>query len=1131
MAERLGDLRIALSMDSRQYKKEMREINARMQNLRSEYQSVSDGSREFNNSMDGLRAKSSTLRREIVLQEQVTEALRNRMEELRRTQGENSLEFIRAQTTYNKAQGSLNKLNASYERTNNAIVRLHQEARQMNDEIEESSRRSFSFGSVMGGLKERLAGVGSGLKTFSLNLAKIGSTLAVAVPLVTALGASVMTVGSAMVSAGAGTVGFGAVAISTLGKIFEASENVAAAQEKIDQATNSEERKAAVEEMNQIYAGLNKNQRDALKSLQNFKTFWGEFTKQFEKPIFQAFQNGLSFLQSALQLSKPMIHSVADAVVRLTESLKNSLGSEEVKGLFKWFGETAGTYLQSFANTAGYAILGVLNLFKAFAPASDMSVKGIENVAKKFADWTASLENNKTLQTYINYLKTALPTVFGTLGKVFKFLFDTWAAMVPVLAPVGTKFMEIVGVVGTFISKLSEATLHSQSFRDKVVQVFQKVKEFVKPIIQEVANFVNEKVKSIKQFWDENGKQILQACQNAFKGIQAVISFVMPFVLAIIKSVWNNIKGVITGALNIIMGATKVFSGLFTGDFRKMWEGIKQMFKGAIETVWNGVQLLFYGRIIKGAVGFVKGFKETLQGGWKAAIAGIVQFAKDGVKKVGDFIKGAKDHFDDLIKAAKELPGKMGDGIKAMAKGVKKGISALAQTMADGLGVAVNGVIEGVNWVLGKVGVKEKNQIDKWKVPKYAQGTKSKNGHPGGLAWLGDGKRKEAYVTPDGNVGISPNKDTLYNLPKGTHVFNGAQTKQLMDDGMIPKYEGGTVGNWFKQQGQNIKNTAVAAKDKVVAGAKKVKDLSLDVWEYASDPKKLLNKVWEKLGVSVPNVGGQLRGLLTGGVNKVKDASIDYVKKKMEDLGEFFGGGGSVGASGKGAAAWRPAIIAAAAAMKESISEREIQGIIAQIHRESGGNEKITQSSAVVDINTLSGNPARGLLQYIRQTFAAYSLPGHKNIYSGYDQLLAFFNNKTWRRDLPYGRRGWGPRGGRKYESGGVAAFPQTAQLAENGYPEFIIPTEKKYRTRALSLLGQASNALGVTRPNSPIQVVVDNSETNALLREQNTLLKAALAKSTVIALDSKEVGRAVSSHVTKFQKEDSKITYRFTGN
>lgn len=70
-------------------------------------------------------------------------------------------------------------------------------------------------------------------------------------------------------------------------------------------------------------------------------------------------------------------------------------------------------------------------------------------------------------------------------------------------------------------------------------------------------------------------------------------------------------------------------------------------------------------------------------------------------------------------------------------------------------------------------------------------------------------------------------------------------------------------------------------------------------------------------------------------------------------------------------------------------------------------------------------------------------MKGHGNIYSGYDQLLAFFNNKTWRRDLPYGRRGWGPRGGRKYKNGtGTSGHAGgNAILGDGGKTEpFMLP-------------------------------------------------------------------------------------------
>ena len=54
----------------------------------------------------------------------------------------------------------------------------------------------------------------------------------------------------------------------------------------------------------------------------------------------------------------------------------------------------------------------------------------------------------------------------------------------------------------------------------------------------------------------------------------------------------------------------------------------------------------------------------------------------------------------------------------------------------------------------------------------YAKGT---NFHKGGMAILGDGGRKEPYLTPDGRFGVSPSVDTLYNLPRGSKVWSSIQ--------------------------------------------------------------------------------------------------------------------------------------------------------------------------------------------------------------------------------------------------------------------------------------------------------------------------------------------------------------------
>ncbi|MEX2956497.1 peptidoglycan DD-metalloendopeptidase family protein [Staphylococcus pasteuri] len=142
--------------------------------------------------------------------------------------------------------------------------------------------------------------------------------------------------------------------------------------------------------------------------------------------------------------------------------------------------------------------------------------------------------------------------------------------------------------------------------------------------------------------------------------------------------------------------------------------------------------------------------------------------------------------------------------------------------------------------------------------------------------------------------------------------------------------------------------------------------------------------------------------------------------------------GGGKGSQSKAASAWKPDIKRAARQMKVNLSGRELNGIAAQIQRESNGNAGVTQGN-IGDINNLRGTPAQGLLQYVPSTFRSYAVRGHKNIKNGYDQLLAFFNNSNWRRDLPYGRSGWGPSGHRRFAKGTNNAPKGLATVFEEG--------------------------------------------------------------------------------------------------
>ncbi|HLS00788.1 MAG TPA: peptidoglycan DD-metalloendopeptidase family protein, partial [Beutenbergiaceae bacterium] len=104
-----------------------------------------------------------------------------------------------------------------------------------------------------------------------------------------------------------------------------------------------------------------------------------------------------------------------------------------------------------------------------------------------------------------------------------------------------------------------------------------------------------------------------------------------------------------------------------------------------------------------------------------------------------------------------------------------------------------------------------------------------------------------------------------------------------------------------------------------------------------------------------------------------------------------------------------------------------------QIQTESGGNPRAVQR--VHDINSIMGNHARGLVQVIPPTFAAYAMPGMRDIFNPLHNLTA---------GMRYAKSRYGVAGmlnvigrGRGYEHGTDHALPGWAWVGEAG-PELV---------------------------------------------------------------------------------------------
>lgn len=188
------------------------------------------------------------------------------------------------------------------------------------------------------------------------------------------------------------------------------------------------------------------------------------------------------------------------------------------------------------------------------------------------------------------------------------------------------------------------------------------------------------------------------------------------------------------------------------------------------------------------------------------------------------------------------------------------------------------------------------------------------------------------------------------------------------------------------------------------------------------------------------------------------------------------------GGQNKSAKKWSGDIKKAASEMNVKLRGNDLNNIISLIHNESGGNAGVTQGN-IGDINNINGTPAQGLLQYVPSTFKNYAVKGHGNIKNGYDQLLAFFNNKNWRTQFnPNG--GWSPTGARKYENGGISTTHKLAEISERNRAEAIIPLHKSKRNRAVGLMEKAMTAIGMDNGSANVTVNNDNSTMEKLLQQ-----------------------------------------------
>ncbi|HFJ4980381.1 TPA: phage tail tape measure protein [Staphylococcus aureus] len=655
----------------------------------------------------------------------------------------------------------------------------------------------------------------------------------------------------------------------------------------------------------------------------------------------------------------------------------------------------------------------------AFAPVMEELIKKLSIAV----DWFSNLsDGSKRSIVIFGGIAAAIgPVVFG-LGAFISTIGNAVTVLAPLLAGIakadglisflstkvpilGTVFTALTGPIGIVLGVLAGLAVaftiaykKSETFRnfvngaiESVKQTFSNFIQFIQPFIDSVKNIFKQAISAIvdfaKDIWsqingffNENGISIVQALQNICNFIKAIFEFIINFVIkpimfaiwqvmqfiwpavkALIVSTWENIKGVIQGALNIILGLIKFFSSLFTGDWRGVWDAIVMILKGVVQLIWNLIQLWFVGKIL-GVVryfgGLLKGliagiwdviksiFSKSLSAIWNATKS-IFGFLFNSVKsiftnmknwlsntwssirtntigKAQSLFSGVKSKFTNLWNATKEIFSNlrnwmsniwnsikdntvgiasrlwskvrgiftnMRDGLQSIISKIKSHIGGMVDAIKKGL----NKLIDGLNWVGGKLGMD--------KIPKLHTGTEHthtttrlvKNGKIARdtFATVGDkgrgngpnGFRNEMIEFPNGKRVLTPNTDTTAYLPKGSKVYNGAQTYSMLN-GTLPRFSIGTMWKDIKSGASSAFNWT---KDQIGKGTKWLGDKVGDVMDFIDNPGKLLNYVLQAFGVDFSSLtkGMGIAGDITKAAwSKIKKSAIKWLEDAFAESGD-----------------------------------------------------------------------------------------------------------------------------------------------------------------------------------------------------------------------------------------------------
>lgn len=530
-----------------------------------------------------------------------------------------------------------------------------------------------------------------------------------------------------------------------------------------------------------------------------------------------------------------------------------------------------------------------------------------------------------------------------------------------------------VGIVITAVGLLVAGVIHlwktNEGFRNAVIKIWKNIQTALSTVVKATKDFIlnswkfirdgsiaifNSLKKGLSSIF--NGlklyfKTVLAAYKLIFNvmfnAIKKVVLTIVRLMTKGIRTSWTNLKNFTSSIFNSIRNfLTKTWSIIRTSVVKiianmyrsirntwsslsrntrnlytnlrnwliNLWTNLRHSIVRQVKLMWNGVRKSF-NNLYSGTRSIFNKVRKMMVNIWSSIRRSVTNMASG------------------LWRSVRNTFNKMANGLRSITNRIKKHINGMVRSVKQG----INNLIKGVNFVAGKIGM---DPIPKLKLHTGTTHTTTHNLVTNGkinrdtFATVGDkgrgngpgGFRHEMIRYPNGKMALTPNRDTTAFLPKGSSVYNGAQTHAMLSStGNLPRFASGTMLDLLSDKkkpkahrhGDHVPGDVIAPKagggskdallgqalnagkayvSKALGMAAKGKDwLSKtvgDVLDWIDRPGELLDKVIDAYGVNFNFLKGAEipYNLMKVVFKKLKKATVELFTGWLEDAGGGEGG-------------------------------------------------------------------------------------------------------------------------------------------------------------------------------------------------------------------------------------------------